>query len=220
VTTSSPHGKPPTFQPVPTPNHNTTTLICPHCRWAPPDPTSHLTQSGNHIYRPTRMNLLFQSQKSQPLSLMSLAPTPLACNNPTNDYVLQSNLDSHNKHINATTRSHMNSKFLANIFPDSNWSSTLTWLQTLDIHPPPFWHNIYPHLLGNDSAMTHETTKKTMPSPHSCLYPPQIANSPMDKTSPDPLWKPVILNFLPPLGTQLLYILTMPILPTPMLPRW
>lgn len=185
-----------------------------------------------HLPLDTEWKSHLQTHQNEPTFSITKIPTSffdviglypcLACNNPTNVYVLQSNLDSHNKHIHAATRSHTNSKFLADIFPDSNWSSTLTWLQTLDIHPPPFWHNIYPHLLGNDRAMTHETTKKLCQALIHASIPPtdQLANSPMDKTSPDPLWKPIILTFLPPLGTQLLYILTMPILPPPMLPCW
>jgi hypothetical protein len=88
-----------------------------------------------------------------------------------------------------------NSAILADLFPGSDWSATLRWLHLLDLKPPPFRHNLYPHLNNPDRALAYKTTHLLLKALSRASLPPSdaIADEPPSETSADPLWKLLFL---------------------------
>jgi len=182
---------------VPTPNHNTQRVSCPHCGWEYPDPTSSRARTAwkSHL----------QSHRSDPsFSLSSLPPSfftatglhpCLTCNDPQAVYVSKSNLDSHDKRIHSHSRTKLNSDILHDLFPGSDWSHTLPWLATLDITPPPFRHNWFPRLSPTDKSLTYNTLHSLCDAVLKTSVPiaDSHSDSPSSETSSEALWKLLFL---------------------------
>ena len=180
---------------MPTPTHNAPST-CPHCGWAPPAvPTRLATTWKSHLL----------THKDEPTFTVTSLPAPFlaqvglhvcsTCNDPSAVYISQTNLDSHNKRKHSPARSQSNSDILHRLFPDSDWSPTLRWLDRLDISPPPFRINCFPHIHGSDRTQVYNTTHLLFRATQLASIAPDehLATQSHAESTPDPLWKLLFL---------------------------
>lgn len=182
---------------MPTPNHETVLVTCPHCGWALADPLSRNIRTEWKSHLVTHRNDPTFSLDTLPdsfFSATSLHPC-LQCNSPSNGYVSATNLTSHTCCTHSSSHSHLNSQILLDLFPDLSWSDALTWLQTLEISPPPFRHNFFHHLTASNKQLAYHSTHLLCKAISQATVPvsDDLSDKPPAKTSSDPLWKLLFL---------------------------
>jgi hypothetical protein len=112
-------------------------------------------------------------------------------------YVSQTNLDLHNKSKHSPAHMQSNSDIPAKLFPDSDWSTALQWLDQTDITPlpPPFCFNCFPHIHGTDCTQVYKTTHLLFKATQLASIPPDehLATNSHSESTADPLWKLLFL---------------------------
>jgi hypothetical protein len=90
-----------------------------------------------------------------------------------------------------------NSDIPAKLFPDSDWSTALQWLDQTDITPlpPPFCFNCFPHIHGTDCTQVYKTTHLLFKATQLASIPPEehLATNSHSESTADPLWKLLFL---------------------------
>jgi len=129
------------------------------------------------------------------------------CNKPQRTYLTAYHLRNHQERAHKPStrpKDELNTTLLASIFQtipslSTEWSSTLPWLETLDIRPPPFRVSHYARVTGDTRKTAHDVyglvlqlvTKATPTLSESYLQ--AHPETPQHERSATPFWKLVFL---------------------------